>query len=505
VNVSQSTIGPACPAVLVSLLRPDNSQLGAPASTCGATAFLDTQTLDATGTWTIFVDPQGSNVGHLTLRAYAVSDQVGTIVRNGVPVSVSITTPGQNARFTFTSTAGQQVSSLLSSATFGKTCGAASVSLRRPDGSRLGNAAVSCKQVAFLDSLTLDVDGTWAILVDPQGARLGTANLSAFNTNDQTGLTHLDGTPFAIDLSSPGENAAIHFTGDAGQNVSAQIANATFAGCPAFVLSLVRPDGSSFGNTVDSCTAAAFLDAQTLDQTGVWSVLVDPQGKTTGAATLRAYDAKDDTGTADLSGKPAYVAFGNPGENARWTFSGTSGQHISAYVTQSTLSPCDFSLSLVRPDGSTLGTPVDSCSAEAFVDTQVLDQTGTWTALVDPKGPGTGSATLQVFKVTDTSMRFKPSPYLKTFTSLTPGTNARYRFDGTVGNVRNVKITDSTYEGCPSLVVSLVRPDSSVLTSKSTCTDAVTFTDVSLDAAGTWTLFIDPQGPATGTMIIHLT
>jgi hypothetical protein len=270
-------------------------------------------------------------------------------------------------------------------------------------------------------------------------------------------------------------------------------------------MSLMRPNGTTLGTPVNGCNADAFLDTLTLDANGTWTIVVHPVGASGGTANLSGFTFTDDVGVLDLSGKPAFLNFNKPGQNARWTFSGTTGERVSAYVTASTLSPCNFALSLVRPDGTTLGSPVESCTATAFLNTQVLDQTGTWTAVVDPLGPGTGSATLQVFRVVDTMMTFKPGAALKTFTSQTPGTNATYTFSGQIGDSRTLAISGSTYAGCPSLDVSFVRPDGSILAEKTTCNSQLDLTGLSLDATGTWSVFIDPQGPATGTMIVRLT
>jgi hypothetical protein len=610
-QVTHSTVGPDCPAVQISLVRPNSTAFGATANTCNATAFLDAQTLDATGTWTILVDALGSAKGHLTLQAYSVTDQSSTIVRNGVAVPVTITTPGQNARFTVSINAGQQASVYLSNATFGKTCGVASISLIRPNGTTLGAPADNCKKTAFLDSQTLDASGVWTVLVDPTGSHTGTAMLQAFNTNDVTGLTHADGSDFAIATATPGQNAMIHFSGHVNQDVSAQISGATFTEC--FTLSLVRPDGTAFGNKVNSCDATAFLDAQKLNVDGIWNVLVDPKGMSTGTATLQVEDASaatkpitlngapvnvdlvsgqvgkytfdgtkgqqvsavvsnstingcdaytlslvrptgttfastsgcgadgfldsqtldktgvwelvidplgtnsgtatlngytfaDDNGDADLTGKAANLDFNKPGQNAEWSFIGKANQKISAYVTESTLNDCDFTLSLIRPNGTTLGGAVHSCSATAFLDTQTLDAAGKWTVRVDPEGTNVGAAALQIFEIEDTAMAFKPGPSLKTFTVTEPGENASYKFTGHSGDHRTVTITGSTYEGCPAAItVSLVRPNGSVLTTQSTCGATLTIANAAIDADGSWTLLVDPQGPATGTMIIRFT
>src|SRR2546423_6151211 len=112
--VTNTAAGRVGLVMLRPLSGPDNRARGSPASTCNANAFLDAQTLDANGTWTVLVDPQGSAAGHLTLQAYAVTDQAAAIVRNGVAVPVTTTTPGQNARFTLSIAAGQQISAYLS-------------------------------------------------------------------------------------------------------------------------------------------------------------------------------------------------------------------------------------------------------------------------------------------------------------------------------------------------------------------------------------------------------
>ena len=216
------------------------------------------------------------------------ADQVGLIVRDGIPVAVNITTAGQDARFTFSSVTGQKVSAYLSASTFGAPCGTVRLSLLRPNGTAFGTSVGSCNQTAFLDSQTLDASGSWTVLVDPQGTRVGTANLQAFNTNDEVGLVHLDGSAFGVVTTKPGENGRYKFPGTTGQKVSALISAATFTGCPAYAVSLMRPDGTAFGPVVTSCNDTAFLDAQTLDQTGVWSFIVNPQAMTTGTATLPA-------------------------------------------------------------------------------------------------------------------------------------------------------------------------------------------------------------------------
>ena len=501
--LSASTFGTTCGAVTLSLLRPNGSAFGNTVSTCNQTAFLDSQTLDTDGNWTIFVDPQGTRTGTASLQAFNTNDETGLVHLDGTGLPVNMANAGQNALIKFSGTTGQKVSAHVTGANF-TGCPAFALSLVRPNGTAFGNRVTSCNAAAFLEPQVLDQTGQWFVFIDPQGMTTGTATLQAYDDADEVRALPLNGAPINVVLV-PGQLGKYTFSGTTGQLVSSTISASTFTGCPAYATYLRRPNGTTLGAPVNGCGATGFADTQKLDQNGTWSIVVDPVGANEGTANINGYTFVDDTGAILLTGKPAYLDFNKPGQNARWTFAGTSGQHVSAYVTKSTVAPCGIALSLIRPNGTMLGSAVNSCSATDFLEPRVLDQTGTWTAVVDPQGVGTGTATLRVYEVVDESLPFRPGAPLKTFTSLVPGRNASYHFTGKVGDARTVTITGSTYPGCPSLSVSFVRPDATVLKSTTTCTKLLTLTASSLDADGTWNVFIDPQGAAMGTMIIRIT
>jgi hypothetical protein len=167
-----------------------------------------------------------------------------------------------------------------------------------------------------------------------------------------------------------------------------------------------------------------------------------------------------------------------------------------------------LAVSLVRPNGTTLVGPVSSCTDSVWIDASTLDATGTWTVLIDPQGTGTGLANLQTYNVVDVAPALKPGGPIKSFTTIDRGLNARFKFVGTIGDSRTVTITGSTFGGgCPTpgIVVSFVRPGGTVLSSAATCGKTLTLGPSVLDATGNWTVLVDPQGPAKGTLIIKLT
>jgi hypothetical protein len=142
-------------------------------------AFVDTKTVTSTGTHTILFDPQGGASGSATLRLYDVPGDVsGSLAIGGGPSSFSVTTPGQNARLTFSGTAGRTVTLTASAVSIGTSgCCSTMVSVLRPDGTKLLSPTYVGTNGRSL-TMTLSVTGTYAIVVDPQSAATGGMTLT---------------------------------------------------------------------------------------------------------------------------------------------------------------------------------------------------------------------------------------------------------------------------------------------------------------------------------------
>jgi hypothetical protein len=169
------TIGTSsCCSTRVSILNPDGSTLVAPTFVGTSGSFFDVQTLAATGTYTILVDPQGSDIGSMTLTLYNVpADVTGTVTIGGAAVPVTTTTPGQNGRLTFSGTSGQQATVHVTS----NTMGLVRVTLLKPDGTSLTSSFTSAASFN-LATQTLPVTGTYTITIDPDSANTGSMNVS---------------------------------------------------------------------------------------------------------------------------------------------------------------------------------------------------------------------------------------------------------------------------------------------------------------------------------------
>jgi YD repeat-containing protein len=168
-------IGFACD-VNVRILNPNTSVLAA--NTCmEGSGFIDVTTLPTTGTYTIVVDPVSHAVGNVTLTLYDVpADTTGTVTIGGAAVGVTLGTPGQVGRLTFSGTASQQVTVRMASNTYGSV----TVQLLNPAGTQI-TSATSSSASFNLSTQTLPTTGTYTIVVNPAGTNTGTVNVNVTN------------------------------------------------------------------------------------------------------------------------------------------------------------------------------------------------------------------------------------------------------------------------------------------------------------------------------------
>jgi YD repeat-containing protein len=500
----------------LSLYGPDASLVRGMNNACGTTTLMDQQTAPLTGTYTLMLDPSGSNTGSATVTAYTFADVTGPISADGTPVSVSLPSPGQNARLTFTGTAGQIVSGLVSSATIPGYCGgpyAFYLTLVRPDGSTQASIP-SCGGGVFLDRQALSMNGTYTLMLDPVGTSTGDAIMRLYTVVDVV-MPATDGTGIPVSITTPGQNARFTFSGTPGQVVTGLVSNATIpgfcGGAYAFALTLLRPDGSMQAS-IPSCGGSVFLDRQTLSMTGMYTLQLDPVGTSTGDATVTLYTIVDVVQPiADAT--TVAVVLTTPGQNGRFTFNGSPGQIVSGLVSNATIpgycgGPYAFYLTLVRPDGSTQAS-IPSCGGGVFLDRQTLSMTGTYTLMLDPVGTSTGRADVTLYTVVDVTGSIVPNGASVPVSITKPGQNALLTFDGTAGQVVTASTANNTIPGfCGGPYAyrfSILKPDGSTLVGSPSCGGNLSFGQRTLPVSGIYTLLLDPVDWHTGSITITLT
>jgi large repetitive protein len=476
----------------VSIVSPSGASL---ASTYagGGGGFVDTTTLPATGAYTINVAPLASSTGSMTLQLYDVPpDASANATPGGAAVSVSTTTPGQNARVTFNGSANQRISINIANATFQF----AFLSIVKPDGSTLGNNRILGPGSTFIDTTTLPSAGAYAIVIDPYGASTGSASVQIYDvTPDAGGPIAPSGAPVTVTTTVPGQNGRLTFAGTAGQRVSLRISNVTYSSATA---QLLDPSGNAVGGSVFFGTGGGFVDTRTLPSTGNYSITIDPPNMTTGSATFTLYSVPPDvTGTITL-GSSLVTSISTPGQNANYTFDGTAGQRISLKIGPSTMSM--GYVSITGPGGVQVVSRTLFSSFETFVDARALPATGTYTLTVDPYNDATGFATVTLYNVPDdASASLIVGGPAQSISIATPGQNGRVTFTGQAGRAVTISLTNITI---PISFVSILKPDGTPLVTNQLVGAFPKTIPATPTVDGTYTIVIDPQGTATGSMTL---
>jgi hypothetical protein len=247
----------------------------------------------------------------------------------------------------------------------------------------------------YIDVLTLPTTGTYTIKVDPVDVATGSVTLALSDVPaDVSGSITAGGVPVTVTTTVPGQNAAVTFSGTAGDRVSLLGTNG-MAGQVGFLcdvgVSIKKPDGTEL--VPSTCMeGSGFIDLTVLPSTGTYTIVIDPNSYATGSLTLTLYSVPADvSGTLTVGGSSIGLTTSTPGQNAIATFSGTASQQVTVHLTNNW---SWVTLKLLKPDGTVL---VSTTSLFDFnLATQTLPTTGTYTVVVDIAGSFTGSVTVSV-------------------------------------------------------------------------------------------------------------
>jgi len=476
----------------VSILAPSGVSLASTFIGTGGGA-VDATTLPVTGSYTINVAPFASSTGSMTVQLFDVlSDVSANATPGGPPVTVSTTAPGQNARISFFGSANQRISVSITNATFQF----AQLSIVKPDGTTLGNARFIGPGATFLDTITLPTAGTYAVFLDPNGSATGSATVQIYDVPpDAGGPITPSGAPATVNTTVPGQNARLTFAATAGQRVSLRISNVSYTSATA---QLLDPNGNPVGGSVLFGTGGGFVDTRTLPSTGNYSIAIDPPNSTTGSATFALFNVPPDiTGTV-TTGSSFVASISSPGQNAAYTFSGTAGQRISLKVGPSTMSM--GYVSITGPNGISVVSNTLFSSFETFVDARALPATGTYTITVDPYQDATGFAMIALYDVpADASAALTVGGAAQPISISTPGQNGRVTFAGQAGHAVTISLTNITIA---ISFVSVLKPDGTQLVTNQLVGAFPKTITATPTVDGTYTIVIDPQGTATGSMTL---
>ena len=285
-NITNSSIGSNSNACYLRIYDPSHNIIAAANCGTGANPYLDTITLAATATYTVFIDPQITATGSVTVSINNVADVSGTIAIDGPPVTATTTVAGQDARLSFTtSTANQRV------VLYARNVSTlnATVHLVKPDGTDqdvLYINAYQPGQVFYLDTETLAAAGTYQLWVQHNTTNIGSETLQLASVPaDFTGSIAIGGAAVQVPTTgslAAGQNAYLTFSGTAGQAVTVQASNNTIS--PVYV-TLFDPS-NNFVTAYYYGGSSFSLHSSSLPSTGTYTIKIDPQGSGAGSMTV---------------------------------------------------------------------------------------------------------------------------------------------------------------------------------------------------------------------------
>jgi hypothetical protein len=486
-------VAPSCCTTRMSILSPSGSTLTWPAHIDSRGGFIDTVTLPVTGTYTILVDPQGPTTGSVSLTLLAVPpDVTASIVPGGAPVSVTTSTPGQNALLTFAGTAGQRVSLVLETA-----CCASRVSILRPGGLTLAGPAFLGFTGGFVDAVTLPVTGTYTVLVDPQSDAVGTMTAKLYDVPlDATGTIAAGGGEVTVTTTTPGQDARVTFEGAAGQSVAVEVGPT----CCTTRVSILRPDGTTQVAPKFVGMLGGYVDGETLPMTGTYTILLDVYGPSTGSMTVALHGVPGDLSATIAPDAVPVTITTQPGQMVRFTFAGTAGERVALEVTTTC---CATQVSMLNPNGTTLVPPTTLGRGGGFLDPRTLPASGIYTIVVDPYNADAGTLTFTLYDVPpDVAASADVDGTAVAVTTTTPGQNARVTFAGAAGDGVSIRVGPFN---CCAIRLSVTRPDGATLVLPTGFNPDGGTLNLRLPVAGAYTILVDPQGAASGKVTLRLT
>jgi hypothetical protein len=502
----------------VSLLDPSGVTIASQAMLKGEVV-IDTTTLygtpvNGTGTFSLLIDPAGSNTGTLNATFYDVPADLAPAAPGSLPATVSavIATPGQNALIPFPITAGHSVSITIAN----PNLMVGSIGIVKSDQlTQLASATTVRAATALIDAAVIPAGstGNFYLRWDPVGASVGTATFTINDFSDVASTIVLGATAPAstavsnISTTIPGQNVYLTVPGAINDRLSVKIAG--LSGIAGGKIQILDGANAILGQGVLS--AAGFVGAIKLTTAGPYRVLLDPSGSSFGTISYQVFRVSPDL-------TMAIVPATGPGGQATSATALEPGQRITFTMTPTATGTLAFYL-----DGGPVlkgGTGTLRDAGNVLVGTTfTLAATGTWaegfpvtanTAYhldIDPAGANVGSVILRAYVAVAnaTGPAITLGGAAQQVTTTQRGQNGTFLFTGTAGHGVFVSMVPST--GIISGLLKLYDVTGTTLIASARIGTAGAFIDSTTlpgtpGATTTYMIMVDPGTIQSGTAVV---
>jgi YD repeat-containing protein len=502
-GAGDTTIGAptCCTTTTMAIYKPDGTTLVAPLGIFAAGNGTPSVQLPVTGTYSIIIDPYNTVAGVITLT---LSEDLQPSISINGPLVTLTNKAGQNARLTFTGTAGQWISLGLTDSTIGAPacCNTSTFAILKPDGTTFLSPTgfFGFHPITTTPSMQLPVSGTYTMVVDPYNAVAG--NVTITLSEDLSPSLTINGPPAVLDFDRIGRNSRIYFSGNAGQWITLGMSNTTISAadcCATSTVNIFKPDGTNLLMHHGFFSSGGGTPSLQLPVTGTYLIIVEPYNNMIGGVILHL---SEDLSPPISIGGPAVLLTNRPGQNTRMFFEGGAGQQVILGASPTAIGASNCCLTttakIFNPDGSELfGMMIFNTGAVSWQLT--LPASGTYTLLVDPYNAVAGDVGIVLSQDIVIPIMINALPVSHNFDRV--GQNAYFDFDGTAGAPATVQLTGDI----PGLSVKLIRPDGIVIYQTSSNGSNFNLPTQTLPTSGTYRIFIDPSGTNLGNLNVRVT
>jgi hypothetical protein len=421
----------------------------------------------------------------------------GVVPADGSTSTVSISRPGQIARYTFTGTAGQGFT-LQANAGSTFTTSPVALAVYQPSGATIASGSVAKSSSTKLDLGVLPTTGTYTVVLTPAGIDTGAIDLRVIP--EDTSALVVDAPPRTIALGTA-QNGRYTFTANAGDSIAVGVmASSTTPAGASVDWKIWKPDGTALAN--NTFTGNGSWRLPQIPTTGTYTVTLKPVGPV--SATSSVVLSRPLTGVLPTDGSTTTVS-NFPGQTFRYTFTGTAGQGFTLQASTASNFTFPVDVKVYQPSGATVASGSLAKGYSLKLDLGVLPSTGTYTVVLTPvvvqNGIDAGVIDLRV--VPEDMGALVVNDAAKTI-ALGTAQNGRYTFTADAGDYLTLALTSySTTPAGGGVTWAVLKPDGTTLGSFS-FTGSQNWNLPTIPTTGTYTVTVKPSGAISATSAVLL-
>jgi subtilisin-like proprotein convertase family protein len=441
--------------------------------------------LPSTGEYQVYLDPDGAGTGDVTVNLARNSTGTTDTVVQGT--QFTLTKSGQVAELAFTGEQNTWYDWGISDVPAGGPW--QSLDVIDPAGARIGASIVTFPHYA--GRFRTSAAGQYRVIV---GNYFGEAAVAAklWLSKEITGDITTADQGKALALARPGQHARLRFDATQGQRLA--LGYTEHQQVPSAIVNYVMgPDGAVA--LPRSTSTEATLPA--LTRTGSHDLIVH---LSKGTGSLKIWLSEDaSVGALAVGGTAKQGTISRPGQHIRATFDGVAGQRPNLGLAGMT----SHFVRLIKPDGTPVGSG-DFASTPDSITFEPLPGSGPYEIEVSAGAGAPGTSTLTLSAPADAGT-VTIGGAAKAIAVTRAGQDGQVSFTGATGDRLRLSFSGSTFTPSKSFYLTVHKPDGTRLVDRVFRSNQDPYDLVTLPAAGTYVVSLDPVSAATGTINAGLT